>query len=196
MPPRLRPLPRGARVRLERDLPRPGHEPLPAARRQLHARGCRGGLFLRLARRPRRRPGLHPRRDVVVTPRQRRGREEPHHPPRQHDPPSVERGRAQGCRGRSGDDSPVGRGSRRPPTSSGTSNKASRVWSRRTRPRCSTMTPFNPDRLSGSAHNPARDSRRQDGRHRRAVEQSPARQLLRRLLSQASRLSHHPGQPA
>ena len=57
-------LSRVARTRLERDLPGPAHQPLPAARRQVPAarRGC--GVLLRLPGRPRRGTGLHSRRDA------------------------------------------------------------------------------------------------------------------------------------
>ena len=50
--------------------------------------------------------------------------------------------------------------------------------------------------LSGSADDSARDPQREDHRDRRPVEQPAARQLLRRLLPEAPRLSRHPGQPA
>ena len=63
---------------------RPLVDEVPAARRGR-------GVLVRLRRRPRRRPGPDPRRDALVAPGQRRRREEPDHPPRQHDAPPAER---------------------------------------------------------------------------------------------------------
>ena len=80
-----------ARAGLERHLPGPARQPLPAARRQVPAARRRRGVLVRLRRRARRRPGADPRRDAVVAPRERRRREEPDHPPRQHDAPAAER---------------------------------------------------------------------------------------------------------
>ena len=57
-------LSRVARARLERDLSRPAHEPLPAGRRQVSAAGRGRGVLLRLPGRPRRGTGLHSRRDA------------------------------------------------------------------------------------------------------------------------------------
>ena len=78
-----------ARARLERDLPGPADEPLPAARRQVPAARRRRGVLVRLPRRPRRGTGLHSRRHAVVAPRERRRFEEPHHPSGQHDASSA-----------------------------------------------------------------------------------------------------------
>ena len=98
-------------------------------------RGCGRGVLVRLPRRPRRRPGLHPRRDAVVASGQRRRLEEPHHPSRQHDAPSAERGRAPRRRRRPGDDPPVGRhrGRRRSDLGSRTGIRARCARRRRTR---------------------------------------------------------------
>ncbi len=68
-----------------------------------------GGVLLRLPRRTRRRPGLHPRRHVVVAPGECRRLEEPDHPPGQHDAPSAQRRRTARGRRRTGDDPPLGR---------------------------------------------------------------------------------------
>ena len=80
-----------ARARVERDLSRAADEPLSGAGGQVPAARRRRGVLLRLPRRPRRGTGLHPRRHVVVAPRERRRLEEPHHPPGQHDAPPAER---------------------------------------------------------------------------------------------------------
>ena len=85
-----------ARTGVERDLPGPAGQPLPAARRQVSAARRRCGVLVRLPRRPRRRPGLHPRRHAVVAPRERRRLEEPDHPPGQHDASAAQRRRAAG----------------------------------------------------------------------------------------------------
>ena len=79
---------------VERHLPGPAGEPLPAAGRQVSAARRRRGVLVRLPRRPRRRTGLHPRRDAVVAPRERRRFEEPDHPSGQHDASSAQRRRA------------------------------------------------------------------------------------------------------
>ena len=100
---------RVARAGLERHLPRPAGKPLPAARREVPAARRGRGVLVRLRRRPRRRTGLHPRRDALVAPRQRRRREEPDHPSRQHDASPAERRRAGGGRRRARDDPAVGR---------------------------------------------------------------------------------------
>ena len=72
-------------------------------------RGAGRGVLLRLRRRPQRRPGSHPRRVALVPPGERRRREKPDHPPREHDAPAAERRRAAGGRGRAGDGAAVGR---------------------------------------------------------------------------------------
>ena len=98
-----------ARAGVERDVSRSAVQPLPAARRQVPAARRRGGVLVRLPRRPRRRPGLHSRRDAVVAPRQRRRLEEPDHPSGEHDaPPAQRRGAARRGR-RPRDDPAVGR---------------------------------------------------------------------------------------
>ena len=66
-------------------------QPLPRAGRQVSAARRGRGVLVRLPRRPRRGPGLHPRRHVVVAPRERRRFEEPHHPSSQHDASSAQR---------------------------------------------------------------------------------------------------------
>ena len=83
---------------VERHLPGPAGQPLPAAGGQVPAARRGRGVLLRLRRRPRRRAGPDPRRDALVAPGQRRRREEPDHPPRQHDAPPAQRRRA--ARGR------------------------------------------------------------------------------------------------
>ena len=108
----------------------------------------------------------------------------------------LERGRAPRGRRRPGDDPALGRhrSGRRSDLGPRTGLRAGR---RAGGDRGGvTMTAVRSEPLSGSADDPARDPQRQDHRHRRAVEQSPARQLLRRLLPQAARLSRHSGQPA
>ena len=82
--------PRVARAGLQRDLPRPPHEPLPAARGQVSSSGRGRGVLLRLPRRTRGGAGLHSGREPVVTPRERRRLEEPHHPSGQHDASSTQ----------------------------------------------------------------------------------------------------------
>ena len=64
-------------------------EPLPSARREVPAAWRGRGVLVRLPRRARRRAGLHPRRDAVVAPRERRRLEEPDHPSGQHDASSA-----------------------------------------------------------------------------------------------------------
>ena len=59
-----------------------------------------------------------------------------------------------------------------------------------------SLDPVRSDALSGSADDPARAPQREDHRHRRAVDERAARQLLRRLLPQAARLPRHPGESA
>ena len=86
----------GARARVERHLPGPADEPLSAAGRQVPAARRRRGVLVRLPRRTSGGAGLHPRRDAVVAPGERRRFEEPDHPSRQHDASSVERRRAAG----------------------------------------------------------------------------------------------------
>ena len=98
-----------ARARVERDLPGTADEPLPRARRQVSAARRRRGVLLRLPRRPRRRTGLHSRRDVVVASRERRRFEEPHHPSGQHDASAAQRRRAPRRRCRTGNDPALGR---------------------------------------------------------------------------------------
>ena len=102
-------VPRVARAGVERDLPRPAGEQVPAARGEVPAARRRRGVLVRLRRRPGRRAGPHPRRDALVPPGERRRREEPDHPPRQHDAPPAERRRAAGGRRRAGDGAAVGR---------------------------------------------------------------------------------------
>ena len=87
-------VPRRARARLERHVPGPAGQPLPAARREVPAAGRGRRLLVRLRGRARRRPGADPKRDALVASRERRRRQEPDHPPRQHDPPPAERRRA------------------------------------------------------------------------------------------------------
>jgi O-acetylhomoserine/O-acetylserine sulfhydrylase-like pyridoxal-dependent enzyme len=51
-----------------------------------------GAVFLvRVPRWPRRGPGLHPRRHLVVASRERRRFQEPHHPSREHDASAAQR---------------------------------------------------------------------------------------------------------
>ena len=57
-------------------------------------RGAGAVFSFDLAGRPRGRAGLHPRRDAVVAPRERRRREEPDHPSGEHDAPAAQRRRA------------------------------------------------------------------------------------------------------
>ena len=102
-------VPRVARAGVQRDLPRPAGEQVPAARGEVPAARRRRRVLLRLRRRPNGRAGPHPRHDLVVPPGQRRRREEPGHPPRQHDAPPAERRRAAGGRRRTRDRSAVGR---------------------------------------------------------------------------------------
>ncbi len=102
-------VPRVARAGVERDLPRPAVEQVPAAGGEVPAARRRRGVLVRLRRRPGRRAGPHPRRDALVPPGERRRREEPDHPPRQHDAPPAERRRAAGGRRRAGDGAAVGR---------------------------------------------------------------------------------------
>ena len=102
-------LSRVARARVERDLPGPADEPLPAAGRQVPAARRRRGVLVRLPRRPRRGTGLHSRRHAVVAPGERRRFEEPDHPSGQHDASSAERRRAAGGRCRPGNHPALGR---------------------------------------------------------------------------------------
>ena len=102
-------VPRVARAGVERDLPRPAVEQVPAAGGEVPAARGRRGVLVRLRRRPGRRAGPHPRRDALVPPGERRRREEPDHPPRQHDAPPARRRRAAGGRCRAGDGTAVGR---------------------------------------------------------------------------------------
>ena len=84
-------------------------EQVSTAGRHVPAARCGRDLFLRLPRWTRRRAGLHPRRHVVVAPRQRGRREEPHHSSGQHDASPAERRRAEGGGRGTGHDSAVGR---------------------------------------------------------------------------------------
>ena len=69
-------------------------QPVPAARREVPAARRGRGVLVRLRRRADRRAGPDPRRDALVPPGQRRRREEPDHPSRQHDAPPAQRRRA------------------------------------------------------------------------------------------------------
>ena len=90
----------GAPARQQRPAPGPARQPVPAAGREVPAARRRGGLLVRLRRRSRGRAGPDPRADALVAPGQRRRRQEPGHPPGQHDPPPAERRRAGRRRGR------------------------------------------------------------------------------------------------
>ena len=98
-----------ARPGLERHLPGPAVEPLPAAGREVPAARRRRRLLVRVPGRPRRRTGLHPRRDAVVAPGERRRRQEPDHPSRQHHASSAQRRRTAFSRGRPRHHQAVGR---------------------------------------------------------------------------------------
>ncbi len=104
------------------DQRQPGHvrgpagQPLSAAGREVPAARRRCGVLVRLRGRPRCRPGPDPRRHAVVAPGQRRGREEPDHPSREHDPPPAQRRRTGRRRGRRRDGAAVGRASSRSTT--------------------------------------------------------------------------------
>ena len=65
-------VPRGARAGVQRDLPWPAGERVPAARGEVPAARSRRGVLVRLRRRPDRRAGPHPRRDALVPPGERR----------------------------------------------------------------------------------------------------------------------------
>ena len=79
---------------VERHLRRPAHQPVSRAGGQIPAARRRRRVLVRPARRARGGAGLHPRRDAVVAPGERRRLEEPHHPSGQHHAPAVERRRA------------------------------------------------------------------------------------------------------
>ena len=72
-------------------------------------RGAGRGVLVRLRRRPGRRPGPHQGHVAVVPPGQRGRREEPGHPPRQHDAPAAQRRRAARGRRQARDGAAVGR---------------------------------------------------------------------------------------
>ena len=186
-------VPGGARAGHERDLPRPAGQQVPAAGRQVPAARRRRGVLLRLRRRARGRAGPHPRRDALVPSGQRRRREEPDHPPRQHHPPPAERRRTAGGRRRSRDGAAVGRPrvGRRPDLGSGAG--ASPPWPRRREGGGSQMIDLEPYQDPLTIQRVL--LRRADDRHRGSVEERAARQLLRRLLPQAARLSGDPGEP-
>ena len=76
---------------VERDVPRPGEQPVRRPGRQVPPARRRRGVLLRLRGRPGRRAGPHRRRLALVAPGQRRRREEPDHPPGQHHPPPARR---------------------------------------------------------------------------------------------------------
>src|SRR5690606_1903110 len=105
-----------ARAGLQRQLPRPAGQQVPAAGREVPAARRRGGVLLRLRRGPGRRAEFHRRSDALVAPGERRRREEPGHPPGQHHAPPAERRRAARGRRRAGHGAPVGGpgGRRRP----------------------------------------------------------------------------------
>ena len=102
-------VPAGARARVERDLPRPAVEQVPAAGAEVPAARRRRGVLLRLRGRPGRRAGPHQGRVDLVPPGERRRREEPDHPPGQHHAPAAWRRRAARGRRRPGDGAAVGR---------------------------------------------------------------------------------------
>ena len=96
------------RAGIARDPPRPAGEQVPGAGGEVPAARSRGGFLVRLCRRPARaEPDL--RGDALVAPGERRRREEPDHPPRQHDAPAAERRRAPGSGRRAGKHPAVGR---------------------------------------------------------------------------------------
>ena len=86
---RGRALSRDASARVESDVSRTGDEPLSPAGRQVPSARRRCGVLVRLSRRPCRRAGLHPRRDALVTPGERRRLEESDHSSGQHDAPPA-----------------------------------------------------------------------------------------------------------
>ena len=143
-------------------------------------------------------PGLHPRRDAVVAPRERRRFEEPDHPSRQHDASSAQRRRAPRGGRRPGNDPALGRHrSRRRSDLGSRAGLRARGRDRRRREVASLMTPpfdlsryQDPLTIQRVIHSARTD------RGRRPVEERAARQLLRRLLPQAPRLPRHSGQPA
>ena len=152
---------------------------VPAARRGR-------GVLVRSARRARGGAGLHPRRDAVVAPGERRRLEEPHHPPGQHHAPAVERRRAAGGRRRPwhhpalGGHRVGGRSDLGPRAGVCARGRRGRD-ARRRYERGGRLAGVRPAPLSGSAHDPARALQREDGGDRRAVAERAARQLLRRL---------------
>ncbi len=195
-------LPGRARPGHQRHLSRARHQPLRRAGRQVPAARRRRDLLLRMPGRARRRPGLHPRPDAVVAPRQRRRLEEPDHPSGQHHPPAVERRRAARRRRRARHHPALGRHrvDRRPALGSRAGlRQRARGGGRARRPRDDAAIQCagrRPDPLPGSDRDPARAPSCADDRHRRPVAQRAARQLLRRLLPEAARLPRDPGQPA
>src|SRR5690606_2534209 len=84
-------------------------KPLSPASREVSSRGPGRGLLVRHPRRPRGGTGVHSRPDGMVASRERRRREEPRHPSREHDAQAA-RGSRASRRGRaSRHDSAVGR---------------------------------------------------------------------------------------
>ena len=65
------------------------HEPLPSSWSKKYLPRGAGAVFSSTQGRPRRRAGLHPRRNALVAPGKRRRREEPGHPSREHHTPPA-----------------------------------------------------------------------------------------------------------
>ena len=174
-------------------------EQVPAAGGEVPAARRGRGVLVRLRGRPGRRPGPHPRRVALVAPGERRRREEPDHPPGQHDAPAAQRRelRAAG----------VGPGTVR--LSVGTESVEDLIWDLEQgfalvaatagtagKKVSDGMTDFDLARYQDPLTIQRVLHTAQDDRDRRPVEQRAAGQLLRRLLPQAARLPGDPGEPA
>ena len=167
------------------------------ARRQVSAAGRGRGVLVRLPRRPRRRTGLHSRRDVVVAPRERRRFQEPDHPSGQHDASAARRGRAPRGRRRSRDHPALGRhrSGRRSDLGPRTGLRAGRrVGGDR------GGVPMTPPFDLSRYQDPLTIQRVLHSAKTIAIvglsKNHAARELFRRLLPPAARLPRHSGQPA